>query len=584
MTKIDLTQILHDRFDLGWISKSRYLKTFLFMAFQKFLRIKEINEFIAKNEHMDEKHFINEVFEMLNFSYLISSSDIQKIPSEGRLICVANHPLGSLDSLSLLKAILEIRNDVKIIANDMLYNIDNLKNLFLPFKLDSTHVQKENVLAIYKAIKDENAVIIFPAAKVSRLKWFKVMDSAWNKGAVRFANKFDSPVLPVYIYGKNSFLFYFVSFLNTNASMLLLVHELFNKRNKSIRIRIGDLIPAKAFKTSYIDEKYQTKLLKKHVYQLGSNQNGIFVTEKNIIHPIDRKILKRELNNANHLGTTKEGMKLFLTTKSESPQALMEIARLRELTFRKVGEGTGCKLDLDKFDNYYSHLIVWDEHELEIVGSYRIAKGEEIISQRGRHGFYTSTLFNFSDEFISNYLNSSIELGRSFVQKKYWNTNALNYLWQGIGAFLAKNESVKYLFGGVSISNSYPEIAKELIIFFFFKWYADQFSLAQSKRRFVINAAKRDEFSKMFYGTTPKEDYRILKNMLKPYGFAVPVLYKHYSELCDENGVKFLDFGIDPDFENCVDGLILVHVDLIKEEKKQKYIKPQSINKFKISA
>jgi putative hemolysin len=584
MKTIDLEHIILNKFDIGRLAKFIYIKKFLIKVLEKLLHIKEINLFIEQNEHLDEKHFINEVFEKLNFSYLISSSDFQKIPSEGRLICVANHPLGSLDSLSLLKAVLEIRNDVKIIVNDVLYNIDNLKNIFLPFRLDSTQIQKDNILAIYKAISNECAVIIFPAATVSRLKWLNVMDSTWNKGAVHFANKFDAPVLPVYIDGKNSFLFYFISLFSKKISMLLLVHELFNKRNKSIRIKIGDIIPSKAFTSSYIDMKYQTKLLKKHVYMLGHNQKGIFVTEKNIIHPIDRKIIKRELNNADHLGTTKEGMKIFLTTKNESPQTLMEIARLREITFRKVGEGTGGKLDLDKFDNYYSQLIVWDDTNLEIVGSYRIAKGENIINNYGSEGFYTSSLFNYSREFVDNYLNDSIELGRSFVQRKYWNSNALNYLWQGIGAYLKNNESVKYLFGGVSISNNYPESVKELIIFYFNKWYVDKLNLAQSKSRYIINVGKQTEYSQIFYGITAKEDYRILKNMLKPYGFTVPVLYKHYSELCDENGVKFLDFGVDPDFENCVDGLILVQVDLIKEEKKQKYIKAQSFNRLKIPA
>jgi len=218
------------------------------------------------------------------------------------------------------------------------------------------------------------------------------------------------------------------------------------------------------------------------------------------------------------------------------------------------------------------------------VGSYRIGTGENIISNYGREGFYTSTLFNFSEEFVNDYLYDSIELGRSFIQKKYWNTNALNYLWQGIGTYLARNTSVKYLFGGVSISNSYPESAKELIVYYFNKWYADQMNLAHSKNRFSINTVRQTEYSRIFSGMKPKEDYRILKNMLKPYGFTVPVLYKHYSDLCEENGVKFLDFGVDPDFENCVDGLILVQVDQIKEGKKQKFIKTHSTNELKIPA
>jgi len=245
--------------------------------------------------------------------------------------------------------------------------------------------------------------------------------------------------------------------------MLLLAYELFNKKNKTIHIKIGDLIPAKVFTSSFIDDSYQTKLLKKHVYLIGKNHKGIYVTEKNVIHPIDRKSIKRELNYAQLLGITKDKMRIYLTSKDESPQSIYEIARLRELTFRKVGEGTGKKFDLDRYDSYYSHLIVWDEKELDILGAYRIGQGDYIYNKYGKDGFYTSTLFDFSNNFSMNYLDNSIELGRSFIQKKYWNTNALYYLWQGIGAFLANNESVKFMFGGVRRAFTVGLVSGELL-------------------------------------------------------------------------------------------------------------------------
>ncbi len=333
-----------------------------------------------------------------------------------------------------------------------------------------------------------------------------------------------------------------------------------------------------AFTNNFINDKYQTKLLKKHVYLISKNKSGVYKTEKNIIHPIDKQVLTREFKNAQHIGSTSDQKKIMLTSSEDSPSILKEISRLREITFRKVGEGTGKKKDLDNFDKYYKHLVVWDENELEIIGAYRIGLGKDIVMEKGPDGFYTSTIFKYEKEFIEKYMPTGVELGRSFVQKKYWNTNALNYLWQGIGAFLAHHEQVKYMFGGVSISNSYPESAKKMIVYYFKKWFGEEHQLAKAISKFNIPHHSLSKFDELFNGSSYKEDYKILKRMLKPYGYSVPILYKHYSELCYEGGVKFLDFAIDESFENCIDGLILVDVDLIKDDKRARYISSQKEN------
>ena len=580
----ELTNVISLKLKLGSSRLSIAFEKILAKIVSKLIYLSRIERFIKNYSHLDGKQFINQLFDELNFSYLISSRDHYKIPSHGRVICVANHPIGSLDALSLLKAVLEVRRDVKIVANEVLYSIEPMRNLLIPIKLDSKSAQKNSINEIRQALQNEYAVILFPAAEVSRLKGLTIVDSKWNRGAVSFANKFNSPVLPVYIEARNSFLFYFISLLSKKVSMLLLSHELFNKTNHIIKLKIGDIIPAKVFSSALIDNEYQTKLLKKHVYLIGKNKKGIYTTEKNVIHPVDRKLIKMELLNSQLLGITKNNIQIFLTTRNESPHTVNEIARLRELTFRKVGEGTGKNYDLDKFDTHYSHLILWDEAELEVIGSYRIGSGNQIMANVGKEGFYTSTLFNYSRAFEESYLNDSIELGRSFVQSKYWNTNALNYLWQGIGAYLQHDSAVKYLFGGVSISNNYPAAAKEMIVYYFTKWYGSKEQLIESKRKFIISENSSVGLANIFNGETTKDDYKILKKMLKPFGFTVPVLYKHYSELCETGGVNFLDFGTDPDFENCIDGLILVDVNLIKEEKKQKYMLSNNFTNLKATA
>ncbi|NLT50445.1 MAG: GNAT family N-acetyltransferase, partial [Ignavibacteria bacterium] len=295
---------------------------------------------------------------------------------------------------------------------------------------------------------------------------------------------------------------------------------------------------------------------------------------------IDRKLINKELLESKLLGETKDGKKIILTDFNKSPNVMNEIARLREVTFRSIGEGTGKKMDFDEFDKYYSHLVVWDENELEIVGSYRIGFGKNIYEEIGLKGFYTSTLFNYSENFVAKIITNSIELGRSFVQKKYWNSNALDYLWQGIGALIASNPDIKYLFGAVSISNSYSAPAKNRLVYYYNKWFGSVNNLAHSKNRFVIPKNEIEGLQTEFNGENFKSDFRILKKMLKQFGFSVPVLYKHYSELCEQDGVKFLDFGVDADFENCIDGLLVVDLEKIKAEKKERYINQFIISDF----
>lgn len=569
---LEIEKILEEKLQNTVVTKYSFSKKIIFNFIKKILYTKRLNQFLNTNKNKYGIEIIDELFEMLNFTYKVSNKDIKKIPAEGRLIVIANHPIGSLDGLALLKLIYEIRKDVKIIVNDILYSIDNLKEYFIPVNVFGRQIKRDSIDEIGNQLESEGALIIFPAGEVSRLKWFTVTDKKWNSGAVSFAKKYKSPILPIYIDAKNTWYFYIISSINKMFSTFLLIHEMFNKKDKTINILIGDPIPAKSFTENLITVFYQTKLLRKHLYNLRKPNKNIFVTKKNIIHPIDRKLIKKEINKSNILGTTDDNKKIILTNKKDSPNTLNEIARLRELTFRKVGEGTGKRYDLDFYDEHYYHLIVWDESELEIVGAYRLGFGNEIMHKQGIGGFYTNSLFNFSPDFTNKILPSAIELGRSFVQKKYWNTNVLFYLWQGIGAFLATNPQVKYLFGGVSISNSYPLEVRQMIVYVYRKWFGEKEDVVESKNRFVIPESELIKYNTIFTGNSFKDEYKILKQMLKPYNLTVPVLYKHYAELCEQEGVKFLDFGVDREFEECIDGFIVIDVDKIKPEKKEKYI------------
>ena len=574
MTEINLENILDEK-EIKIFENNKFLKRITINLFKQILHVDEINSFLIGKEDICGIEFIDEIFEYLNFTFNISSSDILKIPAEGRLIVTANHPIGSLDSLALIKAISLIRHDIKIVANDILSAIDNIAEFLLPIDLENSSFKRDRLLAISQALEAEKVVIIFPAGEVSRLKGMTIKDSKWNKSPIFLSNKFSAPILPVFIRAKNSIPFHILSQVNKRLSIVLLAHELFNKKNKSLEIVIGNPIPSKTFYSNIRDSVY-IKLLKKHVDKIGKNKAGLFATEKNIIHPVDCRLVIMELRNAKKLMQTKDNKLIYIVDYHKSPNVMKEISRLREITFRKVGEGTGNKKDLDKFDKYYSHLLIWDDYTLEIVGSYRIGFGKVILEEQGINGFYSSTLFNFSENFIKNVLPYSIELGRSFVRPKYWNSNALDYLWQGIGAIIAEATELKYLFGPVSISEEFTNEAISLMLTYLNKWYKPVNEIVSARNPFISNTENTESLYSLFTSDVRRSDYNILNIKLKEMNFKYPVLFKHYAEIAEDDGVDFLAFNLDSNFSNCVDGLIKIKIEIerIKEHKKERYIYP----------
>ncbi|MDR3628062.1 MAG: lysophospholipid acyltransferase family protein, partial [Ignavibacteriaceae bacterium] len=482
--------------------------------------------------------------------------------------------LGGIDGCVLLKMVSEVRSDVKIVVNDIVKNVENMSGVFLTYNIDDPKMQRKNVQQISRSLLNEEAIIIFPAGEVSRPTLNGIKDPDWKKGALFLSKKFNAPVLPVYVKAKNSFLFYAASVLNKKFSTILLPHEIFNKNGKAALIKIGDPIPSEAFNSTYWKEKYNTKLLKKHVMLIGRGKKGVFKTNKNIVQPVNRKALKKQIDNSELLGESADSKKIFLVRYETAPDAVTEIARLREITFRKVGEGTGQKIDIDKYDRYYHHIVLWDEKELEIAGAYRLACGRDIVEKTGAGGFYTATLFNYTDELVQ-VLPECVELGRSFVQAKYWNTNALDALWQGIGMYLSGLDNIKYLFGAVSISNKYPEEAKNLLVYFYKKWFGGNNPAAFAKNKYFIPGKVENNLSVTLAGTDYKEDLQTVKKLLKIYGLPIPILYKQYTGLCEEGGVSFSDFSVDCSFQNCIDGFIFVKLELLKESKRRRYKLPE---------
>ena len=550
---------------------SSFINKSLIKIAKKVVHEKSINEFLKNNSHKKGFEFVDAVLDNFDFDYTVSSNDMQNIPSSGKVVIIANHPLGGLDALCLLKLVGKVRKDVKIVANDFLAGIEALSSLFVPIDNYKKRQSKKDIKAIYDTLNSDQAIIIFPAGEVSRATAKGIKDPAWNKGFLNFAQHCNAPILPILVDGKNSKLFYTISILNKTFSTLLLSNEMFKKKSKKISIKIGEIIPNENIIPKGIDKKYLLSLYKKHLYALRKGKKSFFVTQKAIAHPESRQDIMNELKSSKIIGETSDGKLIYLYNYSDDSIVLKELGRLRELSFRSVGEGINKKRDTDKYDIYYEHIILWDREALEIVGSYRIGNGEFINNNLGISGFYSSTLFTYKDEFVP-YLNDSIELGRSFVQPKYWGSRALDYLWYGIGAYLKSNPQIKYMYGPVSISASLPTIAKDMLVFYYSLYYASDKNLLESKLPYQYSVDV-NTLKEMFSCEDKKGDFKRLKTALSSMGVAVPTLFKQYSELCEEGGVNFQGFNIDPDFSNCVDGLIVVEIDKIKDKQKSRYIK-----------
>ncbi len=532
----------------------------------------EVNRFLELHQDLRGFDFIDQVLDYFNFSYSISHRDRINIPATGRVVIVANHPLGALDGLSLLKLVGEVRRDVKIVANDMLMNFAALESLFLPVDNLSKSTRKSSVARIVDSLNNDEAVIVFPAGEVSRIRPSGVRDGKWNSGFLNFAKKTNAPILPIFIGARNSSLFYSASMVYKPLSGMMLAHEMFNKNSKNITMRVGETIPYQQIEQLPLVKAEKTKLLRRHLYRLAKGKKSLFKTEQTIAHPIERRFIKRELQHAELLGQTADNKKIYLFDYKPDSAVMHEIGRLRELTFRQVGEGTGKRRDLDRYDRDYRHLILWDEQELEIAGAYRLGEVKRIQAQDSSRGIYSEELFAYDKDKMLPFFEQGIELGRSFVSPRYWGRRSLDYLWYGIGAYLQRYPEVRYLFGPVSLSNSYPEFAKALIVSYYRHYFADEQQLASARVPFVVDGELKQQVWQTLTGEDAEEDFAALREQLTHMNVTVPTLYKQYADVCEKGGVRFIDFNIDADFGHCIDGLVMVDLQQLKASKRKRYL------------
>lgn len=565
---LDIESTLQQKYP-GFEGKSQWVKKPTIGLLRKLMHEQEVNEFLNTHQGLEGFDFIDQVLDYFNFSYSATHLDRRNIPASGRVVIVANHPLGALDGLALLKLVGEVRRDVKIVVNDVLMEFKAIDRLLLPVDNLSKSTQKSSISNILRCLNNDEAVIIFPAGEVSRIRPNGVRDGKWSSGFLSFAKKTNAPILPIYAAARNSSLFYSSSMVYKPLSGMLLAHEMFNKNSKTIMFRIGAPIPYRTIEKLPLEKKEIAKLVRRQVYRIAKGKAPLLETEQTIIHPQDRRVIKNELKHAELLGETADNKKIYLFDYQPDSAVMNEIGRLRELTFRQVGEGTGKSRDLDRYDSQYRHIVLWDEQELEIAGAYRLAEVKKLM---GGRGIYSQQLFDYDLDAVAPYFEQGIELGRSFVSPKYWGKRSLDHLWYGIGAYLKHYPNIRYLFGPVSLSNTYPEFAKALIVSFYQYYYTDTEALAVSRTPYVIEASLQQEANNIICGKDYENDFKAMKEQLMYMNVTVPTLYKQYTDLCEKGGVRFLDFNIDKDFGHCIDGLIMVDIQQFKVKKRERYL------------
>ncbi len=539
------------------------------------LRFHKLNKIYGKVGEKEGLEFIDEITKLLEIKFVFDVNELKRIPKEGAFITVSNHPFGGLDGILLIKLLSEVREDVHVLANYLLKKIEPISDYFLadnPFEISNNSDSNfGSIKAAYNHLNDGGVLSMFPSGGYSSYDTFSnISDRQWRLPMIKFIKKAEVPVVPIYFQGSNSRLVNLIGKLYPAYKNIKLPTELLNKRNKTIKVRIGNPITVseqKKFcdiyqfgrylraKTYGLETKTKIELKPFFNYSLKPNHKPEPIAE-----PVPLGLLLNEIQSVKTDFTllTLKNYSVYCVPSVLIPNILNEIGRLREITFRDVGEGTNRSTDIDEFDLYYNQMFIWDEDEQKIVGAYRIGKGEDIIRQYGRRGFYSHTLFRANDHF-KKVLEQSLELGRSFVIKEYQRKPMpLFLLWKGILYFMLKNPEYRYMIGPVSISNNYSKISKDLIIAFIMANHYDWEKANNIRPRNSYKFRANNPNLNILMETAEKDINKLDKCIgdLDELNTGLPVLLKKYIKL---NG-KIIGFNVDPKFNNCLDGLIIVDI------------------------
>lgn len=545
----------------------------------KFIPMEQARELYLRVRTAPEGFRLEALLAEMKIKLDVQPPDLERIPTKGPLVAVANHPFGVLDGASLAVLLSRVRPDVKILTNSLLEGIPELREqcIFVDPFHTATSVDK-NIKPLKQALgwlRKGGALALFPAGEVSqwKVREAQVTDPAWNTVAARLIRKTGASALPVYFCGRNSVTFQLLGLINPRLRTLFLLQEFLQQREKNVQVRIGNAIPSELIANLDNDEE-ATEYLRLRTYLLsyrGKRPISLPTKVRSALPRKSQEAIAAEVPPQfvisdiaalppDRLLVDSADFAVYAARAAELPHALDELGRLREITFRAAGEGSGHAADLDHFDSYYWHILLWNKEKQEIAGAYRAGNTDEIIRAHGIKGLYTNTVFRYDEQLFLK-IGSALELGRSFVRSEYQRQYApLLLLWKGIAHFVAAHPETPVLFGAVSISNEYSSLSREMIVRYFEQRQSEdkdgrEFAdLIQARTPFRAPRLRRWDCGAICGALRDLEELAEPISDVEEDGKGLPVLIKQYAKV----GGKLVGFNLDRKFSDVVDGMVIV--------------------------
>lgn len=536
----------------------------------RLLDLDKANKIHAPNCEKEGPDYAAGILRTIGITYDIPEAQLDNIPSEGGFITVSNHHFGGADGLILSAVVGSRRPDLKILTTFLLSYVRNLRAGFIPVDNLASGGAKSitGIRTALQHIADGKPLGLFPAGEVAT--WQKeriapgegriIEDKPWAENMMKLILRSGFPVIPIYFDGVNSLPWHRLGWIHKRLRTIRLPHQLFNKAGVHIKVRIGKPIPAEEIQK--YDAAALSKYLRSRTYALEAqclpNEAPQEIVWKTAVAPhLDAEKIRAEVDALQDKILFDSGdYRVFLIQAADAPSVMEEIYRLREETFRAIGEGTGDPLDTDPYDQYYRHLVLWHRENQDIVGAYRLGFGSEIFaSHGGQSGFYTSTLFRFTPA-ADDVLKQSIELGRSFIVQKYQREILpLKLLLSGIAVASIHCPDAAFCVGPVSVSNSIPDFYKTLIVHYISRRYhlgeADGFVFPTNPFRDNSLRVRPEDLLDPLPEDIDSFD-RLLVT-LSDGEYRLPILLKKYISC----GARIACFNVDPLFMNSLDGFIV---------------------------
>lgn len=541
----------------------------------KFAQLDKVQQLYHRVQHSPEGFSLENLLAEMKIELRVDAADQARIPASGPVVVVANHPYGMLDGAILAVLLNRVRPDVRVLTNYWLAEVPELEQqcIFVdPFQTDhSVETNRRSVRQALSRLQRGGMLAIFPAGEVShwQMPAAQIADPQWNDTAVRLIRRSGASALPVYFCGRNSVGFQLLGMLHPKLRTAFLLPEFLQQEGKTVEVRVGSEISADSMAAIEGDReaieylRWRTYLLARRHKSAPSPLMAVRSKltpkwQEPVADATPPELLAHEVETLPEDRCLAENgdFAVYLGTARETPMLLREIGRVRELTFRQVGEGTGKSLDLDRFDDYYWHLLLWHKTKQELAGAYRAGSTTEILAQHGIKGLYTSTLFRFREQIFQK-LGPALELGRSFIRQEYQRQYApLLLLWKGIARLVATRPEIQVLFGAVSVSNEYTKASREMIYRFFQARMQDDelANLIEPRRPFRPPGLRPWDCRAMCQAVRDLEELSQPITDIEPDGKGLPILLRQYAKI----GGRMISFNIDPKFSNVLDGLVVV--------------------------